>query len=192
VMAFWGAPHPDALHALHACEAALANRSRLAELNARWEKEGRPRLDARAALHTGEVIVGNIGSPERLDYTVIGDSVNLASRLEGLNKRYGTSLMISETTYALVKGKAVAVNVYELLGKRTSVPAADALSAARHTEGFAYYVSRRFTEAAAIFRSLSERSEEDLAARVLLARCEAFVVSPPGPDWDGADRVTTK
>jgi len=206
VMAFWGAPRPDALHARHACEAALINRDRLAVLNARWEKEGRPRLDARAALHTGEVIVGNVGSHERLDYTVIGDSVNLASRLEGLNKRYGTSLMISETTYeqvkdvmiarpldrVSVKGKAAVVDVYELLGKRSSVSPEVTEMAERHAEGFAHYLQRRFADGASIFRALVRNNDKDTPAQILLARCEAFMASPPGPEWDGAEHLTTK
>jgi adenylate cyclase len=206
VMAFWGAPRPDPLHALHACEAALANRDRLSVLNAEWEKAGRPRLDARAGLHTGEVIVGNIGTPERLDYTAIGDAVNLASRLEGLNKRYGTSLMISETTYALVKdvmvvrpldrvsvkGKAKAVTVYELLGKREDVPSAAVERAARHAEAFALYVERKFAQAVDVLRDLVATDAHDVVARALLARCEAFIASPPGSDWDGAEHMTEK
>jgi adenylate cyclase len=206
VMAFWGAPRPDAQHALHACEAALTNRDRLRELNLKWEKEGRPRFDARAALHTGEVIVGNIGSADRFDYTVIGDSVNLASRMEGLNKRYGTCLMISETTYDLVKdqmiarpldrvsvkGKAIAINVYELLGARGKVSDADVKRAERHAEGFRLYLARKFEEALAVFKDLAAENEKDAAVRVLVARCETFVATPPRADWDGSEHITTK
>ncbi|HEY4241933.1 MAG TPA: adenylate/guanylate cyclase domain-containing protein [Kofleriaceae bacterium] len=200
VMAFWGAPRADAAHALHACEAALANRDRLAALNAQWAAAGRPRLEARVGLHTGEVIVGNIGSPDRLEYTVIGDDVNLASRLEALNKRYGTSLLISETTYALVreqmvarpidrvavKGKALAVTIYELLGRRGTA-SSDALGTA-HEAAFAHYLARRFAEAAAALRALPA----DQPTRMLLARCEQYAAAPPPADWDGAERLTEK
>ena len=99
IMAFWGAPMPNARHALAACTAAVRCQQILARLRPSWEAAGKPPFRARIGLHTGEVVVGNIGSVERLNYTVIGDAVNLASRLEGLNKYYGTAVMISETTY---------------------------------------------------------------------------------------------
>jgi adenylate cyclase len=205
IMAFWGAPKSDAQHALRACEAALTNRDRLAELNARWEKEGRPRLDARAALHTGEVIVGNIGSRERLEYTVIGDAVNLASRLEGLNKKYETNLIISEATYALVKdtmvarpldrvavkGKKRAVTVYELLGRKGEVPPETVAVAERYASALHLYFERRFSDAAAVFRDLAH-DNANVAARVLAERCEDFVVDPPGPEWTGAEDLRSK
>jgi adenylate cyclase len=210
VMAFWGAPAADADHALHACEAALANRDRLAVLNARWQSEGRPRLDARAALHTGEVIVGNIGSLARLEYTVIGDSVNLASRLEGLNKKYGTYLMISDTTYArvkdvmvvrpldrvAVKGKAQSVDVYELLGRKGEVDAAAVARAERHRDAFARYLARDFDAAARMFAELvAERvaqGTDDVAAKVLEERCRELAAAPPPDEWTGAVHMTTK
>ncbi|MDX1336188.1 MAG: adenylate/guanylate cyclase domain-containing protein, partial [Gammaproteobacteria bacterium] len=115
----------------HACRAALRCQERLAELNDRWEAEGRPRFKTRIGLHTDAVVVGNVGSSERMNYSAIGDGVNLASRLEGLNKQYGTWIMLSEATYQLVqdnfechlldevvvKGKTRPVRVYELLGE---------------------------------------------------------------------------
>jgi adenylate cyclase len=206
IMAFWGAPRSMSDHALKACEAALANRDRLRVLNDTWERAGRPRLDARAALHTGEVIVGNIGSHEKLDYTVIGDSVNLASRLEGLNKRYGTSLMISQTTFDLVsetmvarpldrvsvKGKARPIVVYELIGPRASVEAKDEAYAKKHTQGFELYSQQKFAGARAIFDELLTERADDLAAKLLRDRCGALIDSPPAADWDGSEKMTTK
>jgi adenylate cyclase len=131
VMAFWGAPRDVSDPALHACRAALRCQERLAELNDQWAAEGRPRFKTRIGLHTDSVVVGNVGSSERMNYSAIGDGVNLASRLEGLNKQYGTWIMVSEATYQLiknhfacrlldevvVKGKTRPVRVYELLGE---------------------------------------------------------------------------
>src|SRR5437764_7786383 len=126
-MAFWGAPidHPQA--ALAACTTALRNQVALKELRHHWEGEGKPQLFARIGIHMGEVVVGNIGSAARLNYTVMGDAVNLASRLEGLNKYYGTEILISESVYqetqaamvarpldyVSVKGKTRAVRIFE-------------------------------------------------------------------------------
>jgi adenylate cyclase len=189
------------------CTSSALPPDRLLVLNERWEREGRPRLDARAALHTGEVIVGNIGSHARLDYTVIGDSVNLASRLEGLNKRYGTSLMISETTYekvkdvmvvrpldrVSVKGKARSVDVYELLGKRGEVDDAAVARAERHRHAFSLYLERRFEEAATIFAGLAAERPADVAAKVLEERCRDLATAPPPAEgWTGAVQMTTK
>jgi class 3 adenylate cyclase/CHASE2 domain-containing sensor protein len=130
VMAVFGAPLPQQDHAARACRAALAVQARLLELRARWRAEGSPEFITRIGLNSGEMVVGNMGSRERFDYTVIGDAVNLGSRLEGANKQYGTYIMISDATRALagedafvtreldlirVKGKAEPVRVYELL-----------------------------------------------------------------------------
>src|SRR5262249_26375049 len=99
VMAFWGAPLENAEHDRGAGTAAVRNQQPLRKLRERWQAEGKPPFRARIGIHTGEVIVGNIGSAARLNYTVIGDAVNLASRLEGLNKYYDTSILISESTF---------------------------------------------------------------------------------------------
>ena len=130
IMAFYGAPMPDPYHAVHACKTALECRKVLIKLNDYWKKNGKPQLDFRVGINTGEVIVGNIGSKERFDYTVIGDAVNLASRLEGVNKQLKTRILVSEATFnqakehfkfkqirdVSIKGKEETVNVYELMG----------------------------------------------------------------------------
>jgi adenylate cyclase len=129
VMAFWGAPEAIEDQAGRACMAALRVQEALTHLNEQWRSEGRPVFRTRIGINTDEVVVGNVGSRSRMNYSVIGDGVNLAARLEGLNKQYGTSIMISETTYqkvrgrfhcryldeVVVKGKTEAVRIYELI-----------------------------------------------------------------------------
>jgi class 3 adenylate cyclase len=130
VMAFWGAPHEVPEHPLHACRAALLIVERLEALNQQWRTEGKPSLRVRIGIHTASVLVGNIGSAERFSYTVIGDGVNVASRLEGVNKQFGSTICLSDNVYARVakyvsvrplapvsvKGREGEFMVYELLG----------------------------------------------------------------------------
>lgn len=132
IMAFWGAPLNQPLHAKQACEAALKMIKKLKEIQKEFKQLKLPEINIGIGINSGDVVVGNMGSNKRFDYTVIGDNVNLASRLEGLNKTYGTNIIISENTYNLikgdfqcrfieevnVKGKLKAVKVYELLGKK--------------------------------------------------------------------------
>lgn len=134
IMAFWGAPHPLADQQLRACAAALRITRRVEKLNALWKKEGKDTLHVRTGLHCSQVLVGNIGSSERLSYTAIGDGVNIASRLEGVNKQFGTSICMSDSVYAhvaehvvarplqmvSVKGRVGEFMVYELLGIKGS------------------------------------------------------------------------
>jgi adenylate cyclase len=105
IMAFWGAPLPDPEHAMNACRAAVEMRDRLASLNRELSEQGLPEVSFRIGINTGEVIVGNMGSEELFDYTVIGDAVNLASRLEGANKQFGTDILISSFVADKVKGR---------------------------------------------------------------------------------------
>jgi adenylate cyclase len=133
VMAFWGAPLPQEDHALLACRCAIEMIETVEALKVRWHAMGRVTFDIGVGLNTGEVIVGNIGSQQRMDYTVIGDNVNLASRLEGVNKQFHTHIIIGEQTYAKVqhvvevrslggvkvKGKEIEVGIFELLGLKT-------------------------------------------------------------------------
>jgi adenylate cyclase len=206
IMAFWGAPSPVADHAFIACRTALENQRTLARLREEWAARGQPALRARVGLHTGVAVVGNIGSDARLDFTAIGDTVNLASRVEGLNKTYGTELMITEATHRLVegrvvartldrvavKGKAQAEMVYELLGLDGEVDPAVRARAARHDRALEAYFAMRWDEAIALLTEALAEQATDQAAEVIRDRAIAFRASPPPAGWDGVQRMTSK
>lgn len=207
VMAFWGAPLPLEPHALHACRAALGGARRLAVLQQNWAEGGGKTFRASIGLNTGDLVVGNMGSPSRLNYTVLGDAVNLAARIEGLNKVYGTGILMGEGTYATVadhivarrvdrvavKGKSQGIDVYELLAMRGEEAAADQVSLVdAYDSAFDAYLAQRWAEAAAAFEAILAARPEDGPARVLLARCRALESEPPGDDWDGVHVMTRK
>lgn len=195
VMAFWNAPRPNPAHAAAACRAALANQRELDRLNGQWRAAGKPVFLTRIGLHTGPVVVGNIGSEHRMNYTVIGDSVNLASRLEALNKLYGTRILISETTRAAagaavtarpvdcasIKGKTAAVTVYELLGEAEAETPEQADFRRLTEEAFAHYQRGDHARAAAAYRDLLKRWPADGVAAVLLKHCEDLASNSPQP-----------
>jgi adenylate cyclase len=206
IMAFWGAPKPVPGHALAACTAALRNQAALKRLRERWQAEGRPLLFARIGIHTGEVVVGNIGNPARLNYTVMGDTVNLASRLEGLNKYYGTEILLSEhavkeageaivarpVDWVAVKGRTAPVLTYELLALRTDATEAMRDLAGRSAEALAAYRAWAWPEAAQLFDRIAHDYPGDGPARVLAGRSRAYQAQPPAPDWAGVYHLETK
>lgn len=206
VMAFWNAPDPVAGHPLRACEAALACQARLIALQPEFAAEGIPTVEARIGVHTGPVLVGNVGSSERLNYTVLGDTVNLAARLESLSKRYKTSILISEQVVAAcgdamvhrpvdivaVKGRQHPTVAYELLARRVDASAETLQLAARHAAAFESYRGGDFGTAAEGFREILSTRAGDGPSAVLLARCEALVAAPPGPDWSPVQVLTEK
>ncbi|MHC4830069.1 MAG: adenylate/guanylate cyclase domain-containing protein, partial [Planctomycetota bacterium] len=198
VMAFWGAPRGRADHALVACRAALACRDRLRELCVEWAAQGRPLMHARIGLNTGSMLVGNFGSPSRLDYTAIGEQAHKAELLEALNKTYGSTIMISAATLTEVEGRVVVrpldrvsighgapEMVYELLGLTGETPPEQEQLAARFAEGLAAYLDQRFAEARTVFGALAVDYAADGPTRVLLDRLDAFDREPPPSDWDG-------
>lgn len=205
VMAFWGAPQNVPDHAERAAMAALRCQARLAELEKKWRSEGRPVFRARIGLNTGEIIVGNMGSAERLNYTVIGDAVNLASRLEGINKYYGTRIVVGETTQELiqhrfitrlldfvaVKGKSEAVRIYELVGEKSQV-GKDVLDfVACFGEAINLYRKKEWDSAELKFR-LALSLREDEACHLFLKRIAEYRVNPPGENWSGEFVMTSK
>jgi len=201
IMAVWNAPEPLAWHARRACEAALAAQAAAESLFTSAEWQGRPRLVTRFGLHTGDVLVGHFGAPDRLSYTCLGDGVNLAARLEGLNKVYGTTLLVSDATreaagsafafrlldVVAVSGKARAVRVHELLGP-DPLAGPQLEAARRYEEALAAYLRRDFAGALTAFEAL----EPDAAASVLAERCRRLLANPPGGDWDGVYVATSK
>lgn len=206
IMAFWGAPRPLENHAIQACKAALNMRDRLRELEDRWTAEGKPIFEARIGINTGVAVVGNIGSPNRMNYTAIGDSVNLASRLEGLNKGFGTSIVVGETTAALVKdqfvlrpldwvavkGKARAVLVNELVGEVGKVEARIVQAVELQREALRVYRARRFAEAHKLFLEVSAQLGGDEAALKLAERCQQYAAEPPPQSWNGSFTMAEK
>jgi len=200
IMAFWGAPTPVANPAELACRAALKAQARIEALNAAWRREGVPAFHTRIGLHTGEATVGNVGYADRMNFTAIGDSVNLASRLEGLNKFYGTRILVSAATLeatgglmlarqvdrVAVKGKDEAVAIYELLAVRAEATEAQAAAVLRWEEAFAHYQAQRW---GAALECLAGLPGEDGGPRAILeARCRGLRAEPPGPGWDGVFR----
>jgi adenylate cyclase len=206
IMAFWGAPKDNPGHAAAACTAALRCQRRLRELRPGWQTAGRPLCPTRIGLHTGEVIVGNIGSVARLNYTAIGDAVNLASRLEGLNKRYGTECILSEVTFrqagaaivarpldwVSVAGRSAAVLIYELLGVADEVEPRMVDLTVCYTKALAAYRRQDWAGAMALCGHALELRPGDAPSRLLAARCDEYRLQPPGEGWDGVHRLTSK
>jgi len=205
VMAIWGAPLDDAKAEERAVEAALDCFAALAEFNtAVVEGEyGMKPIGTRIGLNTGIAIVGNMGSSSRLNYTVTGDTVNLAARLEGANKEYGSCIMISEDTAAglddrfvlkrldrlVVKGKKEPVTVYAVVGRRAALAEAELARIERFHAALALYDGRAFAEAAAAFDALGPA---DATAPMYAERCRHYLAEPPPPDWNGAFEMKTK
>jgi adenylate cyclase len=197
LMAFWGAPVENNNHAYFACRAALRCRDQAATLNQHWREQGQVAFPTRIGIHTGQTLVGNIGSPERMNYTVLGNSVNLASRLEAINDLYGTAIIVSQATYqkvadrfhfrpldrVTVKGMRQGVLLYELVGEQGQTPAEKVALCDDFAAGFAAYSKREWDQALVLFEDLAERYPQDSATLIYLARCRAFRQSPPDPDW---------
>ncbi|MEW6196263.1 MAG: adenylate/guanylate cyclase domain-containing protein [Bacteroidota bacterium] len=206
VMAFWGAPIPVEEHAYKACVTSLEMQNKLAELRDKWSKTGEHQIRIRIGINSGEVIVGNIGGSKRFDYTVLGDDVNLASRLEGANKEYGSNIMISDATYELVrdkvlvrdldvirvKGKSEPTNVYELIstaGDQKAIAAIDEMH--EYFQGLELYRLKSFDSAHDYFKRCYEKLG-DFPSKVYKERCEYYLQNPPDKDWDGVFELKSK
>jgi adenylate cyclase len=205
IMAVWGAPVPQADHAARACRAALGMVAGLHAFNARSQQDGRPPLDIGIGLNTGPMVVGNMGSARRLSYTVIGDNVNLGSRLEGLNKVYGTRIIASEMTLQAagdvvvareldlvrVKGKKLPVRIFEIAAPSDERERWSAL-VEQSASGIRAYRQCRWDEAEAVFHAILQQYPGDGPARLYLERCAAMRAQPPPPDWDGVTIMESK
>ena len=211
VMAFWGAPIADKDQALNACRAALSLQYRLGNLNRQWANEGKPILETRIGIHTGDVIVGNMGSSDRMNYTALGDTVNLAARLEGTNKMYRTRIIISEEVWqevqdrclvrpvdlVAVKGKTKAVKIFELVGifhdDAALLPTEMQVNYCKlFTKAFQLYTERRWDAAITLLEEIKGHYGDDYTTMVYLERCRNFRENPPSEDWDGVVYLTEK
>jgi adenylate cyclase len=206
IMAFWGAPQDLPDHPFEACRAALAMLRKLEDLRRRWSEAGLPDIDVGIGINTGPMSVGFVGSQDRFyNYTVLGDAVNLASRLEGANKEYGTRILLSQATLERVKGRVVArevdsvrvrgkrepVVVHELVGLAPAAPE-EAAFLAEFGCGLGAWKGQRWDEAIAHFQAADRLRGGDPCSRVYVARCEATRLHPPEPGWDGVYEMKTK
>jgi adenylate cyclase len=208
VMALYGAPTALPDHALHACRTAILMQRRLRELNARWREEGREwgDLAIRIGLNTGSPVVGNIGGERRFDYTALGDSVNLAARLEPACKNYGVRIMIAAETRRLagdaiivreldflaVYGKAEPVAVFELIGLAGDDLGGKAEVLEMYERGLRTFRDRDFELALQYFNAALELDPEDGPSDLYRERCEEYIHSPPPADWDFVERRSVK
>jgi len=207
LMAFWGAPIDVKDQELKACKTAIQMQKKIDELKNNWIKDTKQPVRARIGINSSEVVVGNIGGNERFDYTVMGDGVNLASRLEGANKLYGTTIMISEFTYKkvaehalvrvvdkiIVQGKTEPILVYELLGLKDDPASLDKYKLYdSFIKGYDAYIKRNFEEAKQHFKESLNKIPDDKLSKIYLERCEEFILNPPPHDWDGISRLETK
>ena len=212
VMAFWGAPFEEPGHADKACDSALKMMVRVREMQKVWEAEGKPHLDIGIGLNSGVASVGNMGSVLRYGYTALGDTVNLSSRLEGLNKDYGTHIIVNETTYIAskdsgflfreldlirVKGKLQPVTIYELVGRRGEPTDYGTPQEVRERlelfiTGRDFYRKRQWAEAQNTFQFVLDRWPEDGPSRMYWKRCQDYLFDEPPTGWDGVFTMTHK
>ncbi len=196
ILAFWGAPLPVSDHAVRACQAVLAMQAAMRNLQEAWQDRGLPLLQTRIGLHSGHLVAGNVGSRDRFDYTVLGDTVNLASRLEAVNKVYGTRVLLSEACRHLVAdhflvreldlvqvyGRQQPVAIYELLGEATATPPAWLEIFA---EGLHAYRGRRWDRAQNCFLEVLRLNPTDPPTGLFLNRVGHFRQQPPPSTWQG-------
>jgi len=205
IMAVFGAPIDQPDHALRAGRTAIEMMDELHRLQDKWRSENRPIIDIGIGINSGDMVVGNMGSEMRFDYTVMGDNVNLASRLEGLNKEYGTHIIVSEYTQerikdelltreldaVRVKGKKLPVRIFELLGEQKDADLH--LPYIRLFEaGLERYRTQQFDKAIALFQQVLTLRPNDPPSRLYLSRCAELKAQPPAPDWDGVFIMTRK
>lgn len=207
VMAFWGAPDQDPDQARNACSAACEIIAAVDLLNQKWKAEGRNVLLTRVGVNTGMSLIGNFGSSDRFNYTAVGDNVNLASRLESLNKIYLSKIIVSDSTrqYAgdhfifrpldlvAVKGRQQSVKIFQLLGTDEDKLAAENRKISMMTEvALERYLARDWREAYNLFQKILEEFKDDYIAEIYMNRCRELNDNPPGSNWDGVFRVQFK
>ncbi|MCP4138477.1 MAG: hypothetical protein GY754_46395 [bacterium] len=199
IMAFWGAPVPNKEHTYYACKAAVLCRKRLAELNEKWKAEGKPEMNTRFGVHTDKIVVGNMGSRERMNYTVIGDGVNLASRLEGVNKVYNTRIIISESTYnkikkkficrpldfVIVKGTHKPIKIFELIDIREGDYDKDIYAMTIDFQtAHEFFLDKKWDKAIEILTPLSKQFPHDGIIKNFIKKCRKLKKNPPtGKEW---------
>ena len=205
VMAFWGAPLEDDQHALHALQASIKMIARMEELRPEFQARGWPEIKIGVGVNTGEMNVGNKGSEFRVDYTVLGDPVNLGSRLEGLTKQYGVDIICGEATRhevpefeyreldrVRVKGKDKPVAIYEPLGLLETVEKSVRQELKRFHMALKHYRAQHWDEAEMEIFNLSQRDPDRLIYKIYLDRIQHYRNNPPDEGWDGSFTHTTK
>jgi adenylate cyclase len=206
IEAFWNAPMAQPDHARRACAAALDMVARVAQLRPEFARRGWLDLDLGIGINTGPMVVGNMGSRNHLAYTAVGDAVNVAARLEGLSKQYGTRIVIGEATrraagdamvyrpldLVAVKGRDEPLAVYEVVGHAGRVAPEVVRRVARYQEAVLWYRERRWDEAAALLDALAAEAPEDRPIALYRRRCAALLADPPPADWNGVYVARTK
>lgn len=207
IMAVFGSPVPLEDHAWNAIQTSLEMRVSLREFNAKRQAENKQPIRIGIGIHSGEAISGNVGHSRRMEFTVIGDDVNLASRLEGTTKMYGCDIILSgnacqpccdrlwvrELDIVRVKGKNQPVSLYELVGLRSDrIPEIKQLSIELYEKGRKYYLNRQFSQALATFEAVLALSPEDKAAQLHQLRCQKWLFATLPDSWDGIETLTEK
>lgn len=201
IMAFWGAPLDDEKQTHLACSASIEMMKSLELLREKWKKEGKPELHIGIGLSVGKCVVGNMGSKKRFDYTAMGDSINIGSRLEGLTKEYGVPIIISgdtaekvkeeflvrELDYVVVKGKKEPIKIFELICKKNEATEEQTKKKECFEKGFKKYLNQEWSEAIELFKECG-----DFASEVFVKRCEKYKVDSPGVDWNKVWVMKTK
>jgi adenylate cyclase len=199
VMAYWNAPRDCDDYAFKACKTAIQGLQKLSFLQQKWARLNKPIFNARVGINTGDVVLGNIGTQEHLNYTVIGDNVNLASRLEGLNKVYNTTIMISDVTLKAcgsrlitrpidlvgVKGKDKKIIVHELLGIAGEASESTIKFCTDFKTAFAAYVKKDWSVGLILFQKLASENPDDKLSQIYVDRCRDYQQNPPDASWDG-------
>jgi len=206
IIAFWGAPAVQEEHAKLACFGSIDMQRAIKEISDRFVKEGRPAISVRMGVNTGPMVVGNMGSVQRMDYTIMGDTVNLASRLEGANKAYGSDIMITNATYRAceahvdvreldllrVVGKQEVVQVYQLMERHGQTSGVLADMVTEFERALEFYKMRDFGQAITGYQKCLELVPDDGPSHIYLKRCQTYLETPPSKDWDGVFTLTEK
>ena len=210
VMAEWNAPIVQEDHAARACETALFMMEELSTLREKWKKEQKPLLNARIGINSGEMVVGNMGSSEIFDYTVIGTEVNTSARLEPLNKDFGTRIIVSESTRCgaekyypgkfvfrllarvALKGRIIPLNVYELMGWKDTIGEGNLELIEIYCKGLDLFFKAELSDAKKLFQKVVEKHLEDGPSKTYISLCEFYESNPPHSDWEGVYKQTSK
>ena len=206
IMVYFGCPVVDPDHPAQACRGAVRMQKRLLELNRKWSAGGIPEIKMRVGINTGKVVAGNMGTEQIFNYTILGDNVNLSSRLEGVNKEYGTLTIISQSTreragdlfdlreldLIRVKGKTEPVAIYELADFQGGTPPQKQQVLTLYEEGLSLYRQMKWVRANKVFQQALGINPDDGPSKTLLERCRHYESDPPPGDWDGVHVMSTK